>query len=131
MLIVSKLFFCVQIFYAWVGPTIKISFLLFYRRVFVIKWFLHVTVGIGALVVVWCLSVTFSVIFECQPVGSYWQPKLQQHCIDSQKFYWANGISNLLLDVIILCLPVPMIWKLQMSTKRKISLTLVFALGIL
>ena len=126
-----KVFFCVQIFYGWVGPAIKMSFLLLYRRVFVVKWFMRITVVVAALVIIWCISVTLTVIFECQPVGSYWQPTLQQHCIDSQKFYWANGISNLLLDVIILCLPIPMIWRLQMSMKSKISLTAVFALGAL
>lgn len=124
-----KLFFCVQIFYAWVGPAIKISFLLLYRRIFVVKWFMRITLVVATLVIIWCISVTLTVIFECRPVGSYWQPLLQQHCIDSQKFYWANGISNLLLDVMILCLPIPMIWKLQMSMRSKISLTGVFALG--
>ena len=126
-----KIFFCVQLFYGWVGPAIKISFLLLYRRIFVIQWFMRATLVVAALVFAWSMAVTFSVIFECQPVGSYWQPLLQQHCIDSQKFYWANGISNLLLDVIILTLPIPVIWRLQMSLRRKISLTVIFALGIL
>lgn len=74
-----------------------------------LKRFMHLTLVVAGLVIGWCISVTFTVIFECQPVGSYWQPLSQQHCIDSQKFYWANGISNLLLDVMILCLPIPMI----------------------
>ncbi len=80
----SQLFFCVQLFYAWVGPAIKMSFLLLYRRVFIVQWFMRITVAVAALVIIWCISVTFTVIFECQPVGSYWQPLLQQHCIDSR-----------------------------------------------
>lgn len=124
-----KIFFCVQLFYAWVGPAIKMSFLLLYRRIFIIQWFMRITLIVAALVMIWCISVTVTVIVECQPVGSYWQPLRQEHCIDSQKFYWANGISNMLLDIIILCLPLRPIWKLQMSTRSKISLTGVFALG--
>lgn len=97
----------------------------------VVTWFMHLILVVAGLVVVWRIFVTFTVISECQPVGSYSQPLFQQHRLDTQKFYWAKCIFNLLLDVKILCLPIPMIWRLQISLRSNLSVTVVFTLGAL
>lgn len=38
-------------------------------------------------------------------------------------------ITNVVLDAIILCLPLPLIWYLQTDMQKKLQLTLVFILG--
>lgn len=50
-------------------------------------------------------------------------------CLDKQKLYWGVGISNLLLDVLILCLPMPVIWTLQLTKDKKIALSVIFLTG--
>lgn len=49
--------------------------------------------------------------------------------MDKQKLYWGVGISNLLLDVLILCLPLPIIWDLHLDKQRKLALTVIFLTG--
>lgn len=47
------------------------------------------------------------------------------------KFFQAMGSIALVEDVIILCLPIPIVWRLQMIFRQKIAVTLVFSLGAL
>lgn len=43
----------------------------------------------------------------------------------------AAGVLNFASDLYILVLPVPMIWNLQLPTRRRVGLTAVFATGSL
>ena len=43
----------------------------------------------------------------------------------------AISIPNIVTDVIILLLPLPVIWKLQLHFKKKIAVSAIFSLGIL
>ncbi|KAI0159886.1 hypothetical protein GGR52DRAFT_166189 [Hypoxylon sp. FL1284] len=60
------------------------------------------------------------------------EPIARLKCADS---YLGNNIllailiTNVVLDAIILCLPLPLIWRLQTTLQRKLQLTLVFTLG--
>ena len=40
-----------------------------------------------------------------------------------------GGVQNIVTDLVILCLPLPVLWNLQMAKQRKKQLTGVFALG--
>lgn len=120
-----------NIFYALTLPTIKLSILLMYKRIFRVKPFQYATIAVGLIVLGWMIGVIFAQIFTCTPVEGAWNPAVVQHCIDQTKFYYGNAIANLLTDVIILCLPLPLIWRLQMTTHRKYALSGVFLLGSL
>lgn len=45
------------------------------------------------------------------------------------QFFQAMGSIALVEDIIILCLPIPVFWKLQINSRQKIALTMVFSLG--
>lgn len=72
-------------------------------------------------------------MFNCIPISAAWKPTTRADaiCIDIESFYYGNAISNLLTDVLILGLPLPIVWGLNMSTNRKIALSGVFLLGSL
>lgn len=65
------------------------------------------------------------------PTISQWDRNIPgAHYIDLTPYAYGNGIANLLTDVLILVLPIPMVWGLtNVSTKRKTMLTGVFLLG--
>lgn len=44
-------------------------------------------------------------------------------------FFQSMGSIALIEDVIILCLPIPVVWKLQITFRQKIAVTIVFSLG--
>ncbi|KKA17702.1 hypothetical protein T310_8356 [Rasamsonia emersonii CBS 393.64] len=118
-----------NIFYALTLSTIKFSILLMYRRIFRSKTFRHVTLAVGLLVLGWMIGVVFAQIFTCTPVKGAWDPAVAQHCIGTTKFYYGNAIANLLTDVVILCLPLPLVWRLNITTHRKLAISGIFLLG--
>ena len=78
----------------------------------------------------WFLTTLLVSIFGCTPVKAAWNPTLAgARCINADKFFLGNGVLNLLGDVIIRCMPMPMVWTLQLARSKKIALTAVFLLG--
>ena len=76
--------------------------------------------------------VLFFVIFECRPVALYWDRSIKGGtCIDQLQFYRWNGVANLLIDFMIWSITLPVVWRLKLSMRQKISLSTLFLLGML
>ncbi|RYP73461.1 hypothetical protein DL771_003633 [Monosporascus sp. 5C6A] len=45
-------------------------------------------------------------------------------------FYDSNGALNIVIDLAIHTVPIPMLWRIQIATRQKIALTLIFGLGM-
>lgn len=43
----------------------------------------------------------------------------------------ATAISNMIVDIGILSVPIPIVWKLKIPTKQKIAVSVIFLLGAL
>ena len=84
-----------------------------------------------ALVISFGFGATLQAFLICRPFAKNWNPSLPGTCGDSVASFLADGIINLIVDLAVITLPMPMIWRLQMSQQRKIALTIVFALGIM
>ncbi|KAK5999070.1 hypothetical protein PT974_01458 [Cladobotryum mycophilum] len=112
----------------WPLFTVKISILLFYKRIFSTPIF-RICVWIAiSVVTVWGLIFFFFVLIQTTPISGVWS---------GGKLLWdptALGLaqvgSSIALDFIVLCFPLPVISRLQMGSKRKISVALIFWLGI-
>ncbi|KAL9630780.1 MAG: hypothetical protein Q9164_006247 [Protoblastenia rupestris] len=125
LLAIQSMYFCTQ-------AIIKTSLLLLYYRIFsqikAYRWAIYIA---GAIVFAWWAALFFAGIFECVPVSAFWDRSIKNpKCFDLIAFSLANGISNLLTDVMILLLPIPMVWRLHMDKKQKLTLTFIFLLGI-
>ncbi|GKZ32108.1 hypothetical protein AbraIFM66950_001247 [Aspergillus brasiliensis] len=112
-----------------VGLT-KISILLFYRRIFSInKTFLFYNWVVTGLTVGACIAAVFGLIFSSDPVDAQWKFWEPSTTIHNKRFWIAMGAVNILLDVTILVLPQPVVWRLNQTYQRRILLSLVFSLG--
>ena len=121
-----------ELAYTIVIPTIKFSILVSYYKIFArFRWFRFALYGTGTLEALWFLGVFPAVIFQCTPIKKSWTPSQPGHCIDLIPFLWANSISNTVLDYTILLLPIPPVWRLQMSTEQKLLVLAAFSLGSL
>ncbi|KAI9807243.1 MAG: hypothetical protein M1825_005961 [Sarcosagium campestre] len=127
---ISKVFYPWGIFYDINISLFKISILLLYRRVFVGPW-----IRKGSLVLIWFL-VAFTItlvgkdVFACIPLHKQWEPSVPGYCINLRAtYYWASAIF-LLTDIMVLVMPMPLVWQLQISKKQKIGLSLIFGLGM-
>ena len=56
----------------------------------------------------------------------------EYHCgADQIKFFYGNAIPTIVTDLMMLGLPVPYIWRLQLPRIQKVALGCVFLVGIL
>lgn len=66
----------------------------------------------------------------CHPVSHAWLPSSSRECLDRSKLFQANAIFGLLVNVIIIVLPMPVIWKLHMSLRKRLVVLGIFAIGL-
>ncbi|EAW13620.1 putative plasma membrane protein Pth11-like [Aspergillus clavatus NRRL 1] len=127
-----KLYFVAQILYKINIGLTKISILLLYIRLFVHRWFLLICwVWIG-IIVSFTLGTVFSSIFQCTPVQWAFDKSIPGggKCINMTAFWYANATFNILSDLVLIALPIPVVIKLQLPHKSKIALCGIFAVGI-
>lgn len=106
------------------------SVLLFYNRIFGAGRFRYPVYAMTALNLGWTVSFTFVFIFRCWPIDEVWnsQQGQRKHCIGIESNY-AYAVSSVVLDVLILSMPWPMIWRMKLDVKQKVATTAIFMLG--
>lgn len=82
---------------------------------------------------VFCVACTIVEFLQCRPTSMLWTGRLpvDYTCINQKLFFEVTGLINLTLDLVALVIPLPIIWNLQATTRTKIALSLVFAVGLL
>ncbi|KAF7588618.1 hypothetical protein BBP40_005456 [Aspergillus hancockii] len=123
-----ELLYYFQIFYILAPPTVKLSLLLLYRRIFLSAKFLFIVYGMGVVIALWAIIMTFLGIFNCNPISGFWTG--QGKCLLFKEFAIGYAIVNILTDLAVWLLPIPSIWKLQLPTAQKVALTFIFVLGL-
>ena len=87
---------------------------------------------LGAIVFSWWVAIFFTSIFTCSPVQYQWDKTIPGgYCLQQEKFFLGNALPNIVTDALVVILPMPIIWRLQMAMRRKILLTMLFALSTL
>ncbi|KAJ4246868.1 hypothetical protein NW762_013420 [Fusarium torreyae] len=107
---------------------VKISFLFQYRRIFqssrLQKFCFWVIIG----VILWaCVQATLLGI-SCLPI-SVLVPSTADWCLNTLPVWYISSVMSIATDVLIFCLPLPSVLKLQLPIKQKIMVILIFCLG--
>ncbi|MCJ1267984.1 hypothetical protein MMC22_007870 [Lobaria immixta] len=133
MSLLLKYLIPVMIMYGLTITAVKLSILLLYQRVFDTVNFKRAILVVGFLCITWLCGNVFTEIFLCSPMSAAWDPILifSNHCRDLQAFLVGITASNLLLDLIILCMPLPKVWNLNLSNYKKLEVSGIFLLGSL
>ena len=125
-------FWAAQIVYKLTINLTKTSICLLYLRIFsYVIWFRRAVYATMAYVLLYAISSIVATIFQCTPIRRAWDHSADGSCINLTKFWYANAGANIVGDVIILVLPMPMVGGLQLPNRQKWGLALVFGLGIL
>lgn len=95
------------------------------RRFRIVCW-----VVLGYIVLSTCI-IQFLTIFACTPIQSFWDRDIKGKCLDVGAIGFANSANAILQDLIILIMPMPSLFKLQMKRWRKIAVAFMFAVGAL
>ncbi|KAI1097631.1 hypothetical protein F4804DRAFT_347024 [Jackrogersella minutella] len=133
----EKIEFSMQILMAFAYGCVRNSLIVFSRRIFashnhsVFNWVSWILIFLSTS---WSLSFLVALVFGCgKNAPFYWPTKQSEKNVSCTVFVLEEGlvISGFILDVFILILPIPTIWTLNMSCRKKLATTGVFLVGLL
>ncbi|KAJ5152784.1 uncharacterized protein N7482_009262 [Penicillium canariense] len=126
-----KLDFVTELSYVLALGCIKISFCLFYLKIFPGKVF---------RILCWCVLVVlagetladfFVVVFQCSPVYKAWDAAgvVDGKCLQLLSFFYIAFGIRLGTDFALLALPIPQLLKLKIAKGKRVGLIVMFGLG--
>jgi hypothetical protein len=120
-----------QTFYNLCIPTIKISILTLYSRIFsrTTGWFTPTLYVSAIFVALYSIPQVLTYIFQCVPIRSLWERVDSSVCINFKDVIVVFGIINIVTDWAILALPLPVVAGLKMERRTKFSISALFLLG--
>jgi hypothetical protein len=115
-------------------PLVKISILLFYIRTFPTTWF-----RVASWITIFCCAgyaIAFLLvsIFQCDPISLAWTRWDGEHtgtCNNINAQVWASAAINVFLDLVIIILPLPIVYKLNINRRKKLLVTAMFCVGLM
>ncbi|KAL2817986.1 hypothetical protein BDW59DRAFT_165692 [Aspergillus cavernicola] len=127
---VNQTHFAYVLIYVWAIPLIKLSIIFFYRRIFGMTSIMYLC---AFLTLGYFVACTIAFTACCRPPSYYWTQFADPaggHCVyDLYPFYIGNAAANVFTDLLILVVPIPLVWKLQMRRIQKILISGIFLLG--
>ncbi|KAB2108645.1 hypothetical protein AG0111_0g3234 [Alternaria gaisen] len=111
----------------------KTSILLFYltlsRTHKVFRW---ATITTLVVVNVGGLALTILNLLQCRPIGAAWDSPVPDtaHCTNIVTIYLSSAPLNIITDIAILFLPMPILTSMRLPKKQKIILVITFGFGI-
>lgn len=108
-------------------------FFQYYRIVQQIRTLKIIYAIIMVLVTIWSVSQIFVTAFTCVPIQGLWDMSIPATCdsLGPSAQQYLNSGGNIVTDVIILVLPLPVVWRLKLPRNQKLVLVGVFSLGFL
>ncbi|KAF4924906.1 hypothetical protein CGCVW01_v003840 [Colletotrichum viniferum] len=126
--IVAPIFICAN------GST-KASLFFAYLKISPLPWYRRaITAGI---VMVFCYTVVIAsmLLFGTWPIRANWDPYVEvseaHRPLNSAMLYMAIATSNIVSDVVLFLIPIPMVLRLQMRPVVKVGALIMFGIGSL
>ncbi|KAJ6783045.1 hypothetical protein PWT90_01867 [Aphanocladium album] len=124
-----KLFFIAQTPYKIAVCLNKVATILLYLRLFSSPRFRVAAFTIMGIIIAASIGSICATIFQCVPVAGAWDHSIKAQCIHSGQFWVAYAVLNVLTDVMVLVLPIPMVSRLKFGKRDKVMLYGLFLLG--
>ncbi|KAI0165385.1 hypothetical protein GGR52DRAFT_581989 [Hypoxylon sp. FL1284] len=125
-----KIFYIMSITYNITLMLIKFTlFFQYYRLIQEVPHYRAFYLAVMALVTCWTVAQEFVLIFSCMPIPFFWDRSIPGECLDSDLIGWMNAVGNLVTDLIVLVLPIPVVWRLNLKRGRKWAVIGIFGLG--
>ncbi|KAI4226557.1 MAG: hypothetical protein LQ349_006859, partial [Xanthoria aureola] len=86
------------------------------------------TYSMIAFLVVNAIAWFVPTVAVCQPISAYWNQEPAK-CINYAVFGVWISLPHIVSDLVILILPLPVLWRMQMARTKKLGLTVTFLTG--
>ncbi|KFY63854.1 hypothetical protein V496_03640 [Pseudogymnoascus sp. VKM F-4515 (FW-2607)] len=122
-----------ELMYVAIVPLTKISIIFLYLRIFRGKSFIYFAYALIAANVAYLLAFEAISIFQCWPINGAWRAwdgSVKATCRNVNLQGWMSATFSIILDVLTLILPLPSLYKLEMSMKKRIQIMMMFSVGV-
>lgn len=131
----------------------KVAILQWFLTLFPNATFRKVVLGTIVHCILFMVSSFIATLLACVPMSyiwTNWTGMTKGYCYDNNAFWWAHSVRrpyptpsghilanfaaqaiNIATDLWVLGLPMPILFKLQLGTRKKIYLVLMFSIGIM
>ncbi|KAI0424683.1 hypothetical protein F5Y09DRAFT_335560 [Xylaria sp. FL1042] len=117
------------ILWAAANTCVKLSILSLYTTLFPSRKFHHVCHGTMVISVAFAIVVFLEAFLLCTPVQFNWDKSIPGGVCNQSVAFLSSGIINLVIDAFIVILPIPILFKLQMPSAKKLGVAVMFSLG--
>ncbi|KAL4902314.1 hypothetical protein BDW74DRAFT_186872 [Aspergillus multicolor] len=104
----------------------RIMLLTMYLRIFHAPWlktYRIISYVLIVFVVAYAFAIIMTALLQCIPLACTWDRSIQgAKCINLTLFYRWGTLPNILIDIVMLFLPQPVVWTLQMSSQARLGL---------
>ncbi|KAJ5659969.1 hypothetical protein N7507_006420 [Penicillium longicatenatum] len=109
----------------------KLAVLALYGRLWTVNPYRTIILVLAAVITLTAIVSGVMCLNMCRPFRLNWDTSAPGHCLNKQAFFLWASLPNILTDVVMLAMPVPIVYHLNVSMKVKLGLILTFATGIL
>lgn len=128
MLTHGQLLLASEIIYNAAQAMTKVSLLLQYRRIFRGNRTRLACLMLYVFVVVWCIISIVLNSLACLPIAVL-NPSLKDTCLGSLLIWSLTSAVSIVTNFAVVVVPIPATWALQLPTKMRVVLTILFGLG--
>ncbi|KAI1776627.1 hypothetical protein F4818DRAFT_411256 [Hypoxylon cercidicola] len=129
---VLKFYFIDELLYITALALTKVSMLFFYLKVFPKKSFRNCTYALIFLNLAYAVTYDLLLIFQCNPISGAWRTwdgEFKAQCISINGLGWSAAAINIALDLAVIALPLPELFRLSLSLRKRLQIIAMFAVG--
>ncbi|OCL02064.1 hypothetical protein AOQ84DRAFT_327981 [Glonium stellatum] len=126
----GRLVYAQQLVYNFTLTTTKLSICLFYLRVFPDRTSRWLSIGTMIFILLYFIPIEIASIAQCIPVDANWDKSVKgAKCISTLPIFYCASILNIVVDVWLISIVLPRMWRLNLPKRQKIVLTLIASMG--
>ncbi|KAM5350502.1 hypothetical protein ACJ41O_007007 [Fusarium nematophilum] len=124
-----RILFAASLTYVVCIGFIKLTILALYWKLFSITARVPIGVIFGS-VVAWMVVLIFVATFSCNPVQAQWNIAIPNaKCLEQKPVYLGGSLPNVIVDFVLVGMPLPSVFRLNIPLGRRLILAGMFALG--
>ncbi|KAH8772371.1 hypothetical protein BGZ57DRAFT_895380 [Hyaloscypha finlandica] len=125
-----------NLIYFWAVGLMRLAVVAFLPRLGKEKLYLYLIYATAAIIVIQTNFAFWYKLCECRPIKDLWKPPFETeglNCVSAKandNMMVSHAVIGIIMDVVLMVLPIWMVWKNMMFTKKAIQVILIFSVGI-
>ncbi|KAI4269949.1 MAG: hypothetical protein L6R38_007281 [Xanthoria sp. 2 TBL-2021] len=125
-----KTYQATQILFGCSITATKLSILFFYNRLFPYRTFYIVSLITGIASILWWIGLMLTAFLHCRPFAYNWDRSIPNgHCVNDNLIGYTITSINIVGDLVVLILPIPWLWGMNMAVPKRMAVVGLFVLG--